>query len=76
MAKKAIVTVGFEDYAMSVADATTLMKIAERAKKVEYQGVRKPYLHAQDDEPFAYRMVISETVSKIPESHRITHEKE
>lgn len=35
MTRKAVVFIGFHEYAMSMTDAATLMKISDRATRVE-----------------------------------------
>ena len=79
--KMAVLTIGYRDYAMSVTDAMTIMKIAERAIAVERHSLFSRFQpDERGDEPFATRMemAIVETPTRkklIPESHRITYDK-
>lgn len=81
MTRKAVVSIGFHDYAMSVTDAATLMKISERATRVDrVDGNFDKFTIGEDAKPFAYHMQIAEVGKKpkpklIPRSHRLTHEK-
>ncbi|MFT8515623.1 MAG: hypothetical protein ABF673_00945 [Acetobacter persici] len=79
MSRKAVVSIGFRDYAMSMTDAATLMKISERATLVErVDGNFDKFTIVKDARPFADHMQIAEVSQKpklIPRSHRLTHEK-
>jgi hypothetical protein len=80
MKKMAVVTVGYQDYAMSMSDATTLMAIAQRAKVVEQVDFRGPYhlVDEGDDGAFASRMELALVQAKrpvIPKSHRLTYDR-
>ncbi|MBO1328530.1 hypothetical protein OQ496_09325 [Acetobacter suratthaniensis] len=79
MAKMAVVSIGYHDYAMSMNDAMTIMKIAEKAKEVRYEAGRNTFVHTETDNVLASEVRLA-TVEKrtapkiIPKSHRITDE--
>ncbi|ATJ89408.1 hypothetical protein HK16_10725 [Acetobacter senegalensis] len=81
MTRKAVVSIGFREYAMSMTDAATLMKISERATRVDpVDGTFDKFTVVKDAKPFAIHMQIAEVSQKpkpkvIPKSHRLTHEK-
>lgn len=81
MTRKAVVFIGFHEYAMSMTDAATLMKISDRATRVErVDGAYDKFTVVKDARPFADHMQIAEVSQKakpkvIPRSHRLTHEK-
>lgn len=79
MKRMAVVTVGYQDYAMSMSDATALMAIAQRAKQVKRDDFRSPFspVDPEGGEPFALHMEIAMVQAKrsvIPKSHRLTYE--
>lgn len=81
MTRKAVVSVDFGHYAMSMKDAMMIMQISERAVKVErVPGRYDRYVESADRRAFADSMEMAEVESApkakvIPKSHRITHEK-
>ncbi len=80
MKRMAVVTIGYQDYAMSMSDATTLMAIAQRAKEVRRDDFRRAFspVDAEGGEPFARHMEIAMVQAKktvIPKSHRLTYER-
>lgn len=80
MKRMAVVTIGYQDYAMSMSDATALMAIAQRAKEVRRDDFRSAFspVSAEGGEPFAQRMevaMVQATRKVIPKSHRLTYER-
>ena len=79
MKRMAVVTVGYQDYAMSMSDATTLMAIAQRAKEVRRDDFRTfSPVDAEGGEPFARHMEVAMVQAKqkvIPKSHRLTYDR-
>lgn len=81
MSRKAVVSIGFHDYAMSMTDAASIMRISERSDRVERDdGSYDKYTIVKDAKPFAQHMQIAEVSQKakpkvIPKSHRLTHDK-
>nr|WP_298797480.1 hypothetical protein [uncultured Acetobacter sp.] len=81
MTRKAIVSIDFGNYAMSMKDATTIMAISERAVKVDrVDGHYDRFEESAKGRPFADSMQLGEVGKApkrkvIPKSHRLTHEK-
>ncbi|MCP9320125.1 hypothetical protein KBX73_10145 [Acetobacter persici] len=81
MTRKAVISIDYGHYAMSMKDAMTIMQISERAVKVErVPGQYDRYAASSEGRSFADSMEMAEVESApkakvIPKSHRITHEK-
>jgi hypothetical protein len=64
MTKMFIAEIGYQNYAISPDDATTLLKIAERSKLVKQPGYNGPYYIQAEQELWLRTLLLGDVISE------------